>query len=177
MPKLPRRRKNGKPAPQPELKTPPDIELPPRERHPADELDALLEAPADGAFLRGLDDRVVVYPTLVQETNESGHLVLRALTEHELYHLWANYEQREVELAWVRERAAYELGWGHGSADALAGFLRSQSGAQSKRAQRVGDKVRALIISNNLTAAEAAQILAEAMWALLATPPAPPFDG
>jgi hypothetical protein len=177
MPKLPRFKKNGKPAPQPELKTPPDIVPPPPERHPADELDALLEGPADGAFLRGLDDRVVVYPTLVQETNETGHLVLRALSEHELYHLWANYEQREVELAWVRERAAYELGWGHGSADALAGFLRSQSAAQSKRAQRVGDKVRALIISNNLTAAEAAQILAEAMWAILATPPAPPFDG
>ena len=55
--------------------------------------------------------------------------------------------------------------------------MRRQTAGQSKRAQRVGDKVRALIISANLTAHEAAQILAEAMWAILATPPAPPFDG
>jgi hypothetical protein len=128
-------------------------------------------------FNAELPPRPPFYPTLVEEVTESGRVILRALKEHELYHLWANYEQREVELAWVRERAAYELGFDHGSADALARFLRSQTAGQSKRAQRVGDKVRALVVNANLTPLEAAQLLAETMWAILATPPASPFDG
>jgi plasmid stabilization system protein ParE len=177
MTKLPRRKKNGKPTPQPELKTPPDIEPPPRKRHPADELDALLAGPDDGGFLRGLDDRVVVYPTLVQETTESGDIVLRELAERDLYHLWAHYEERETELAWVRERAAYELGFDHGAADALATFLRTQAPGQSKREQRVGDQMRALMNTSNLTLLEMAHVMAETMWAMLNKPPAPPFDG
>jgi hypothetical protein len=89
----------------------------------------------------------------------------------------SNYEDRETELAWVRERAAYELGFDHGAADGLATFLRTQAPGQSKRAQHVGDQMRALLITNNLTPHEAAHVLAETMWAILNKPPAPPFDG
>jgi hypothetical protein len=55
--------------------------------------------------------------------------------------------------------------------------LRQQTGGQSKRAQRVGDKVRALVVNANLTPHEVALVLSETMWSVLATPPAPPFDG
>jgi hypothetical protein len=89
----------------------------------------------------------------------------------------SHYEDREFELSWVRERTAYELGWQHGSADGRAAMLRSQAPGQSNRAQHVGDQVRALVINANLTPHEAAQILAETMWSILATPPPPPFDG
>jgi hypothetical protein len=177
MPKLPRFKKNGKPAPQPELKTPPDIEPPPRKPHPADELDALLEGPEEGAVMRGVDDRVVVYPTLVEEVTEAGKRILRVLSEHDLYDLWSNYENREFELSWVRERAAYELGWQHGSADGRAAMLRSQAPGQSERAKHVADQVRALVVNANLTPHEVALVLSETMWSVLATPPAPPFDG
>jgi hypothetical protein len=177
MPKLPRPKKNGKPAPQPELKTPPDIEPPPRKPHPADQLDALLEGPEEGAYVRGIDDRVVVYPTLVEEVTEAGKRILRVLSEHDLYDLWSNYENREFELSWVRERAAYELGWQHGSADGLATFLRTQAPGQSNRAKHVADQVRALLVNANLSPLEAAHVLAETMWAILNAPPAPPFDG
>ena len=177
MTKLPRRKKNGKPAPQPELKTPPDPDPPPRKPHPADELDALLAGSDEGGFLRGLEGRIVVYPTLVEETTEAGERVLRALREHDLYHLWAHYEDRETELAWVRERAAYQLGWEHGSTDGRAEVLRSKAPGLSRKARRIGNQVRALVVNGALTQNEAATILAEAMWAILTMKPAPSFEG
>jgi hypothetical protein len=48
----------------------------------------------------------------------------------------------------VRERAAYDLGWQRGSADGRAAVLRSQAPGQSKRAQRVDDQVRALVVND-----------------------------
>jgi hypothetical protein len=61
------------------------------------------------------------------------------LSDHDLCLRWVRHDEREVELAWVHERAAYQLGFDHGSADALAAFLRRRTGCQSKPALRVGD--------------------------------------
>jgi hypothetical protein len=177
MTKLPRRRKNGKPPPQPELQTPPEPEPEPRKPYPADELDALLEGPDEGGFLRGLDGRVVVYPTLVKEVAEASMRVVQGLSEHDLYFLWPSYEGRETELAYVRERAAYGLGWEHGAADGRAEFLRSQAPDVGQHIQRLGDKVRALVVNGAISPLEAALLLAETMWAILTMRPAPPFDG
>jgi hypothetical protein len=176
MAKVPRHRKNRKlpPAPPPEAR--PDEAPPPPKLCPADELDARLEDPGEGAFLHGLEQRVV-YPTLVEEVTEAGMRIMRVVREHDDPALWAWYEDLECDLGFVRERAAFSMGWEHGSADGRAEFFRSQAPALSKKAKRLADQARALVVNGGVSPNEAAALLLETAWAILLTPPAPPFAG
>jgi hypothetical protein len=177
MARVPRRRKNGKPLPSaPEtLPEAPHEEAPPPKRCPADELDARLAEPEEGPFLHGLDRRVV-YPTLVTQLTEAGHQIIAVLKEHDSEALWPWYEDLEADLGWVRERAAFSIGWEHGSADGRTEFLRSQAPALSKKAKRLADQARALVVNGGLPAVEAAALLLECAWSVLLAKPAPPYQ-
>jgi hypothetical protein len=178
MARVPRRRKNGKPAPalplsQPETR--PDSEPPPPKLCPADELEARVQDPDEGAFLHGLEKRIV-YPTLVEEVTEAGMRIMRVIREHDDPALWSWYEDLECDLGFVRERAAFSMGWEHGSADGRAEFFRSQAPALSKKAKRLADQARALVVNGGLTPVEAAALLVETTWAVLLAKPTPPYD-
>ncbi|HEU4408349.1 MAG TPA: hypothetical protein VFS43_24005 [Polyangiaceae bacterium] len=141
---------------------------------PADELDARLADPDEGAFLYGLEQRVV-YPTLVEEVTAAGMRVLKVVRENDDPALWYWYEDLECDLGFLRERAAYSMGWEHGSADGRAEFFRSQAPALSKKAKRLADQARALVVNGALTPHEATAILLETAWrALSLIPPLPP---
>ncbi|HEU4409932.1 MAG TPA: hypothetical protein VFS43_32055 [Polyangiaceae bacterium] len=175
MVRVPRHRKNGKshpPAPPPEAR--PAEGPPPPKLCPADELDARLEDPDEGAFLYGLEQRVV-YPTLVEEVTAAGMRVLKVVREHDDPALWHWYEDLECDLGFLRERAAYSMGWEHGSADGRAEFFRRQVPALSKKAKRLADQARSLVVNGGLTPVEATALLLETAWrALSLIPPLPP---
>ncbi|HEU4538799.1 MAG TPA: hypothetical protein VFS00_31985, partial [Polyangiaceae bacterium] len=99
------------------------------------------------------------------------------LTQYDSIDLFLGYESLEFEVAEVRERAAFDLGWEHGSADGRAEAFRSHAPGLSERARQVADQARALVVNGQLTPAEAAALLAETIWAIVLTPPAPPFGG
>ncbi|HEU4412359.1 MAG TPA: hypothetical protein VFS43_44365 [Polyangiaceae bacterium] len=61
----------------------------------------------------------------------------------------------------MRERAAYSMGWQHGSADGRAEFFRRQAPALSKKAKRLADQARSLVVNGGLTPHEATAILLE----------------
>ncbi|HEU4411789.1 MAG TPA: hypothetical protein VFS43_41495 [Polyangiaceae bacterium] len=175
MVKLPRHRKNrNRPLPSPEAR--PFEGPPPPKRCPADELDARLEDPGEGAFLHGLEDRVV-YPTLVEEVTAAGMRIMKVIGEHDDPALWSWYEDLECDLGFLRERAAFSFGYEHGSADARAEFFRSQVPALSKKAKRLADQARALVVNGGLSPAEATALLLETAWALVLAKPAPPYEG
>jgi hypothetical protein len=179
MVKVPRRHKNGKahpptPAPEP----PPDPIDPPAgpPRCPVDELEARLLEPEEGPFLYGLEQKVI-YPTLIEQVSDAGQRIVTVLHEYDHPELWRAYEDLEAEVGWVRERASFSLGWQHGSADGRAEAFRSQAPGLSKRAKRLANQARSLVVNGNLTPVEAAALLAETIWAVLLTKPAPSFDG
>ncbi|HEU4412133.1 MAG TPA: hypothetical protein VFS43_43225 [Polyangiaceae bacterium] len=178
MARVPRHRKDRKrPLPAPE--TPPESPLandpPPSKLCPADELDARLEDTGEGAFLHGLEKRIV-YPTLVEEVTAAGMRIMKVIREHDDPALWSWYEDVECDLGFVRERAAFSMGWEHGSADGRAEFFRSQAPALSKKAKRLADQARALVVNGGLTPVEAAALLVETTWAVLLAKPTPPYD-
>jgi hypothetical protein len=177
MARVPRRRKNGKPlppAPPPEAR--PDPDPPPPKRCPADELDARLQEPDEGPFLHGLERRVV-YPTLVSHVTEAGQKIIDVLREHDGEALWPWYEDLEADLAFVRERAAFSMGWEHGSADGRAEFFRRQAPALSKKAKRLADQARALVVNGGMSPVEATALLLETAWSVLLARPAPDYGG
>jgi hypothetical protein len=180
MARVPRRRKNGKPLPPPLVSEAPDVlpepDSPPPKLCPADELDARLAEPEEGPFLHGLDRRVV-YPTLVTQLTEAGHKIIEVLREHDSEALWPWYEDLEADLGWVRERAAFSIGWQHGSADGRAEFFRSQAPALSKKAKRLADQARALVANGGMTPVEATALLLETAWSILLVKPAPSYEG
>ncbi len=186
MARVPRRRKNGKPAPSapappaarpsPAPPAAPEREPPPPALCPADELDARLAAPEEGAFLHGLEHRVV-YPTLVEQVTEAGQRIIEVLREHDGAALWPWYEDLEADLAFVRERAAFSMGWQHGSADGRAAFFRSQAPALHKKAKRLADQARALVVNGGMTPVDATALLLETAWSILLTAPAPSYEG
>jgi hypothetical protein len=179
MVKVPRRVKNGKahpPTPAP-LPPPDPPEAPPgRRRSPVDELEARLLEPEEGPFLYGLEQRVI-YPTLIEQVTAAGERIVTVLHEYDHPELWRAYEDLEAEVGWVRERASFSLGWEHGSADGRAEAFRSQAPALSKRAQRLADQARALVVNGQMTPVEAAALLLETTWSVLLTRPAPSFEG
>ncbi len=180
MARVPRRRTNGKPAsPAPSLPPSPDALPEPAARAPklcpADELDARLRDSEEGAFLHGLESRVV-YPTLVEKVTEAGQKIIEVLREHDGEALWPWYEDLEADLGFVRERAAFSMGWQHGSAEGRAEFFRRQAPALSKKAKRLADQARALVVNGGLSPVEATALLLETAWALLLAGPAPAFD-
>ena len=87
------------------------------------------------------------------------------------------YEELECDLGFVRERAAFSMGWQHGSADGRAEFFRSQAPALSKKAKRLADQARALVVNGAMTPHEATAIPLETARAILHTRPAPSYEG
>jgi hypothetical protein len=76
----------------------------------------------------------------------------------------------------VRERAAFSFGYEHGSADGRAAFFRSQVPALSKKAKRLADQARALVVNGGLSPAEATALLLETAWAIVLSGPAPSYE-
>jgi hypothetical protein len=122
-------------------------------------------------------DRRVVYPTLVTQLTEAGHQIIEVLRENDSEALWPWYEDLEADLGWVRERAAFSIGWEHGSADGRAEFFRSQAPALNKKAKRLADQARALVVNGGMTSVEATALLLETAWSVLLARPAPNYEG
>jgi hypothetical protein len=192
MARLPRRPKNAKPTPPRSPATPsPKPARPTRapttpspkpassaaspRLTPADELEARLREPDEGPFLNGLEKRVI-YPTLIERITDAGQRIVEVLTKYDSPDLFLGYESLEFEVAEVRERAAFGLGWEHGSADGRAESFRTQAPGLSERAKRLADQARALVVNGQLTPVEAAALLAETIWAVVLTQPAPAFE-
>jgi hypothetical protein len=75
----------------------------------------------------------------------------------------------------VRRKANF--GKDHGPADGRAEFFRRQAPALSKKAKRLADQARALVVNGAMSPHEATAILLETAWAIWHTPPAPPDEG
>ena len=179
MVKVPRRVKNGKAhPPTPAPRRPPEPSEPPpgRRRSPYEELEARLAEPEEGPFLYGLDQRAI-YPTLLEQVTEAGDRILTVLSDHDYFDDWRAYEDLEAELGFVRERASFAMGWEHGSADGRAEAFRSRAPGLSRRAKKLADQARALVVNGQMSPIEAAALLLETTWSILLTRPAPPFDG
>jgi hypothetical protein len=179
MVKVPRRVKNGKahpPTPAPEPPPEPADPPPGVRRSPVDELEARLLEPEEGPFLYGLEQRVI-YPTLIERVTAAGERIVTVLHEYDHPELWRAYEDLEAEIGWVRERASFTLGWEHGSADGRAEAFRTHAPGLSKRAKRLANQARALVVNGHLTPVEAAALLAETIWSVVLTKPAPAFEG
>ncbi len=54
--------------------------------------------------------------------------------------LFLGYESLEFDVAEVRERATFVLGWEHGSADGRAEALRTRAPGLSEQAKRLADR-------------------------------------
>ncbi|HEU4404544.1 MAG TPA: hypothetical protein VFS43_04550 [Polyangiaceae bacterium] len=139
---------------------------------PVARLEERLSEPDEGAFLHGLDNRVV-YPTLIEKVTVAGRRVLEVVSEYDSPSLFHEYEQLEIEVSWVRERAAFSMGWEHGAADGRAEVFRSHTGGLREAARRVADQARALVVNEGLSANEATALLLETAWALVLAKPAP----
>ena len=163
------------PPPPPGSDDPPPPLGPGGPRCPADELEALLVEPEEGAFLYGLERRVY-YPTLIERITEAGDRIVSVLGRYDSMELFLHYEGLEFDVAEVRERAAFSFGWQKGSADGRAASLRAQSPHLSERAKQLADHTRALVVTEGLSVVEATALLLETAWAVLLTPPAPPYD-
>ncbi|MCU0683322.1 MAG: hypothetical protein MUF34_13975 [Polyangiaceae bacterium] len=145
------------------------------QRSPADELEARLAEPEEGPFLAGLERRVI-YPTLIEQITDAGQRIIDVLTEYDSPDLFLGYESLEFEVAEVRERAAFGLGWEHGSADGRAEAFRSHAPGLSERAKRLADQARALVVNAGLTPNEAVALLLETAWAIALSKPTPAFE-
>ncbi|HEU4539206.1 MAG TPA: hypothetical protein VFS00_34030 [Polyangiaceae bacterium] len=99
------------------------------------------------------------------------------MNDHDYFEYWRAYEDLEAEVGWVRERASFTLGWEHGSADGRAEAFRSQAPTLSKRAKRLADQARALVVNGQMSPIEAAALLLETTWSVLLTKPPPSFEG
>jgi hypothetical protein len=143
---------------------------------PADELEARLREPEEGPFLNGLESRVI-YPTLIERITDAGQRIVEVLTHYDSPDLFLGYESLEFEVAEVRERAAFGLGWEHGSADGRAEVFRSHAPGLSEQAKHLADRARALVVNGGLSPVEAAAILIESAWSVLFTKPAPSYEG
>jgi hypothetical protein len=129
----------------------------------------------EGPFLDGLERRVID-PTLIERITNAGERIVEVLTHYDSPNLFLGYESLEFEVADVRERAAFGLGWEHGSADGRAAFLRSQAPSLSERAKHLADQARALVVNGGLSPHEATALLLETAWSILLTPPAPSYE-
>ncbi len=69
------------------------------------------------------------------------------------------------------------MGWQHGSADGRAEFFRSQAPALSKKAKRLADQARALVVNGGMSPIEAAAFLIESAWSVPLARPAPSYEG
>jgi hypothetical protein len=185
MARLPRRFKNTKPiqpasspAAHPPASAPAADPADPADARaqaklsPADELEARLREPEEGPFLHGLESRVI-YPTLIEQITDAGQRIVEVLTQYDSPDLFLGYESLEFEVAEVRERAAFGLGWEHGSADGRAESFRSHAPGLSKRARRLADQARALVVNGGLTPNEAVALLLETAWSIALSKPAP----
>jgi hypothetical protein len=143
---------------------------------PADELEARLREPEEGPFLNGLEQRVI-YPTLIERITDAGERIVEVLGKYDSPDLFLGYESLEFEVAEVRERAAFGLGWEHGSADDRAEAFRSHAPGLSEQAKRLADRARALVVNGGLSQVEAAALLLESAWSVLFTKPAPSYEG
>lgn len=103
--------------------------------------------------------------------------IIEVLREHDSEALWPWYEDLEADLGFVRERAAFSFGYEHGAADGRAAFFRSQVPALSKKAKRLADQARALVVNGGLSPAEATALLLETAWAIVLSGPAPSYEG
>ncbi|MCU0683467.1 MAG: hypothetical protein MUF34_14700 [Polyangiaceae bacterium] len=188
MSNLPRRRnprKNGHGAPpngsngssngHSDPPAPPSADGPPPPLCPADELEALLHDPDEGAFLYGLEKRVY-YPTLIEQITEAGERIVTVLGQYDSPDLFLRYESLEFDVAEVREHAAFSFGWQKGSADGRSEVLRSQAPGLSEQVKQVANRARALVVTEGLSPVDAAALLLETAWSILLTPPAPAFE-
>jgi hypothetical protein len=186
MARLPRRSKNTKPiqpASSPTAQPPASApsadpaDAPAQAKlSPADELEARLREPEEGPFLHGLERRVI-YPTLIEQITDAGQRIVEVLTQYDSPDLFLGYESLEFEVAEVRERAAFGLGWEHGAADGRAEAFRSHAPGLSKRARRLADQARALVVNGGLTPNEAVALLLETAWSIALSKQAPALGG
>ncbi|MCU0686872.1 MAG: hypothetical protein MUF34_32270 [Polyangiaceae bacterium] len=121
-------------------------------------------------------ERRVIYPTLIERITEAGQRIVDVLTHYDSPDLFLGYESLEFEVAEVRERAAFGLGWEHGSADGRTEFLRSQALSLSERAKPLADQARALVVNGGLSPHEATALRLETAWSILLTKPAPSYE-
>jgi hypothetical protein len=168
------------PAPSPQTPPSPPLapargargEGPAARPSPVARLEERLAEPDEGAFLHGLENRVY-YPTLIEKITVAGHRIVEVLHEHDSPELFAHYEELEFEVSWVRERAAFSMGWQHGSADGRAEVFRRNTPGLREPAQQLADRARALVVNEGLNVNEATALLLETAWAIVLSRPAP----
>ncbi|MCU0687975.1 MAG: hypothetical protein MUF34_37980 [Polyangiaceae bacterium] len=161
-------------APPPEAPDTPDTpeeRLPPRPS-PVAQLEERLAEPEEGAFLHGLEPRVY-YPTLIEQVTLAGRRVLEVVSEYDSPSLFTEYEQLEFEVSWVRERAAFSMGYEHGAADGRVEVFRTSAPGLREPARQLADQARALVVNKGLSVNEATALLLETAWALVLARPAP----
>lgn len=73
----------------------------------------------------------------------------------------------------MRERAAFSMGYEHGSADGRAEVFRSHTRTLREPARQLADRARALVVNEGLSVNEATALLLETAWALVLARPAP----
>lgn len=95
------------------------------------------------------------------------------MREHDAPDLFAGYEELEFEISWVRERAAFSMGWPHGSADGRAEVFRQNAPGLREPAKQLADRARALVVNEGLSANEATALLLETAWSIVLSRPAP----
>jgi hypothetical protein len=160
-------------SPKPPARAPePPPEPPPERPSPVALLEERLSSPDEGAFLHGLDSRVV-YPTLIERVTVAGRRVLEVVREFDSPSLFHEYESLELEVSWVRERAAFSMGYEHGAAEGRVEVFRSHTVGLREAAKRVADQARALVVNEGLSANEATALLLETAWAMVLAKPAP----
>ncbi|HEU4408586.1 MAG TPA: hypothetical protein VFS43_25215 [Polyangiaceae bacterium] len=122
--------------------------------------------------MHSLENRIV-YPTLIEQVTAAGRRVLEVVREYDSPSLFHEYELLEIEVSWVRERAAFSMGYEHGAAEGRAEVFRSHTRGLRKAARRLADRARALVVNEGLSTNEATALLLETAWALVLAKPAP----
>ncbi len=152
-----------------EPKPPAKAKAKPPRPDPADQLEERLKEPEEGAYLYGLERRIV-HPTL-------GQRIVAVLGEHDSAALWPLYENLEFEVGWARERSAFGYGFEHGAAQGRAEAFRRQAPGLGKPARRLADQARSLVVNEGLSSRDAAALLLETTWVVLLAEAPPAFDG
>jgi hypothetical protein len=119
-----------------------------------------------------LEERVAC-PGLLQAITDVGQRILEVLSKHDSADLLRAYESLEFDIAEVRERAAFGLGYEHGAADGRAEAFRALAPGLGERAQRLADQTRALVINEGLSPLETNALVLETAWVLLFAKPVP----
>ncbi|HEU4536000.1 MAG TPA: hypothetical protein VFS00_17870 [Polyangiaceae bacterium] len=119
----------------------------------------------------------MTYATLIEKIADAGQRIVEVLSHYDSPDLFFDYELLEFEVADVRERAAFGLGYEHGSADGRAEAFRRRAPGLRRPARRLADQARALIVNAGLSPADATAVLVETLWAVVLQRPAPAFEG